>query len=100
LTELKAPNVRSLLAQYHAIHERQFKGDYDAVITLVDLGRAIALAGLTERQTEAITLVYGKDLTQADAGTAMDISQQAVGTTLEAAIAKIQRIYDGWAENI
>ena len=92
----KAPNVRRLLADYHALTERQFKGDYDAVIALVDLGNAVALAGLTERQAEAIAHVYGEDLTQADAGERMGISQQAVGTTLEAALAKIQRIYGEW----
>lgn len=99
MSELKAPNVRSLLAQYNAIHERQFKGDYDAIVTLVDLAQAIARAGLTERQTEAIRLVYGEaDLTQADAGLRMGASQQAVGNTLDAAITKIQRIYDEWSE--
>lgn len=91
------PNVRSLLAQRHALYERQFKGDYDAVCALVDLDRAITLAGLTERQAEALRLVYGDaDLTQASAGERMGISQQAVGVALDAAISKIQRIYDEW----
>ena len=89
-------NVRSLLEQYHALYERQFKGDYDAVCALVDLDRAIALAGLTERQAEALRLVYDADLTQASAVERMGISQQAVGIALDGAITKIQRIYDEW----
>lgn len=89
-------NVRSLLEQYHALYARQFKGDYDAVIALVDLEKAISLAGLTERQSEALRLVYDADLTQAVAGERMGTSQQAVGIALDAAISKIQRIYDEW----
>ena len=100
MSELRAPNVRSLLTQYHAIHERQYKGDYDAVVSLIDLSDAITRAGLTDRQAQAISLVYGKDLTQADAGLRMNASQQAVGNTLDAAIRKIQQIYDEWAEFI
>ncbi len=100
MTKIKSnpttPIVRSLLAQRHALYERQFKGDYDAVCALVDLDRAIALAGLTERQAEALMLVYGEDLTQASAGERMGISQQAVDIALDAAITKIQRIYDEW----
>ncbi len=96
MTKLKAPSVRSILSQYHALYERQFKGDYDAVCALVDLDRAIALAGLTARQSEALSLVYGDDLTQASAGERMGITQQAVGIALDAAITKIQRIYDEW----
>jgi len=93
---LSTPNVRSLLAQRHALFERQFKGDYDAVCALVDLDRAIALAGLTARQSEALRLVYDNDLTQTDAGEILGTSQQAVGIALDAAITKIQRIYDEW----
>lgn len=93
---LTTPNVRSLLAQYHALFERQFKGDYDAICALVDLARAINSAGLTKRQAEALCLVYDEDLTQADAGERLGVSQQAVGIALDAAITKIQRIYDEW----
>lgn len=91
-------NVKSLLEQYHALHERQYKGDYDAVCALVDLSQAIALAKLTARQAEALRLVYGEDLTQADAGERMGITQQAAALALDGAITKIQRIYDGWSD--
>lgn len=96
MSELRSINVRPLLEQYHALYERQFKGDYDAVCALVDLETAISRASLTERQTQALRLVYGEDLTQASAGERMGITQQAVGIALDAAITKIQRIYDEW----
>lgn len=92
------PNVRSLLAQMHALYERQFKGDYDAVCALVDLANAISLAGLTERQAEALRLVYDDDLTQVDAGERMGITREVVSQHVEAAITKIQQIYDKWGE--
>lgn len=92
-------NVRSLLEQYHALYERQFKGDYDAVVALVDLESAISRAKLTARQAEALRLVYGEDLTQASAGERMGITQQAAALALDAAITKIQRIYDEWEDD-
>mgnify|MGYP000940852541 CR=1 FL=1 len=52
--------VKRLLRDYHALVERQYDGDYDAVILLVDLATAIEKAGLTERQREALTLVYSR----------------------------------------
>lgn len=92
-------NVKSLLEQYHALHARQFKGDYDAVCALVDLSQAITLAKLTARQAEALRLVYGEDLTQASAGERMGISQQATALAIDGAITKIQRIYDEWEDD-
>lgn len=96
MTKLKAPSVRSILEQYHALYERQYKGDYDAVVALVDLESAISRAKLTARQAEALRLVYGEDLTQASAGERMGITQQAAALALDGAITKIQRIYDEW----
>jgi len=92
-------NVKSLLEQYHALRVRQYVGDYDAVIALVDLRRAIRLANLTERQAEAVRLVYDEDLTQASAGKRMNITQQATALALDGAITKIQRIYDKWEDD-
>lgn len=92
-------NVKSLLEQYHALHERQYKGDYDAVCALVDLSQAITLAKLTARQTQALRLVYDEDLTQASAGERMGIGQDVVSGHIDAAITKIQRIYDKWEDD-
>ncbi len=92
-------NVKYLLEQYHALDARQYVGDYDAVIALVDLRRAIRLANLTERQAEAVRLVYLEDLTQASAGERMGIGQDVVSGHIDAAITKIQRIYDKWEDD-
>jgi DNA-directed RNA polymerase specialized sigma24 family protein len=60
--------LRILLSDYHALINRQYQGDYSAVDVLVDLRKAIELAQLTGRQSEALRLVYEEDLTQEEAG--------------------------------
>jgi DNA-directed RNA polymerase specialized sigma24 family protein len=62
-------NLRILLSDYHALINRQYQGDYAAVDILVDLRKAVELAGLTSRQAQALRLVYEEDLTQEEAGT-------------------------------
>lgn len=94
MTEAKA-----ILRNYHALIERQYKGDTDAICTLVDLETAIESANLTDRQTEALALVYGEDMTQKVAGERMGITREAVSLITEFAITKIQAVYDGWAIN-
>jgi hypothetical protein len=61
-------NLRILLSDYHALVNRQYMGDYDAVVLLVDLRKAVEMAQLTGRQSEALRLVYEEDLTQEEAG--------------------------------
>jgi DNA-directed RNA polymerase specialized sigma24 family protein len=61
-------NLRILLSDRQALVNRQYMGDYDAVVLLADLRNAVELAGLTERQRQALRLVYEEDLTQEDAG--------------------------------
>jgi hypothetical protein len=61
-------NLRILLSDYHALINRQYQGDYAAVDILVDLRKAVELAGLTSRQAQALRLVYEEDLTQEEAG--------------------------------
>jgi len=89
--------VKRLLRDYHALVERQYDGDYDAVILLVDLATAIEKAGLTERQREALTLVYFEDLSQVEAGKAMGVRQDTVSKLVKSALAKIASVYEAWA---
>lgn len=89
--------VKRLLRDYHALVERQYDGDYDAVILLVDLATAIEKAGLTERQREALTLVYFEDLSQVEAGERMGVSKQTVNRLVTVATAKVARVYEVWA---
>lgn len=85
--------ARAILTNYHALVERQYVGDTDAICALLDLATAVASAGLTDRQAEALRLVYGEGMTQADAGLAMGISQQALQAHIERAITAIQINY-------
>lgn len=66
----------------------------DAIIDQIDVQRAIDNADLTDRQREAITLVYfgndGEGMTQAEAGEIMGVSQQAVDNYLRYSIEKLR----------
>lgn len=59
-------------------------GEYDW------LYKAIDNAGLTDRQREAIDLVYFGNMTQRDAGIVMDVSQQAVDLYIRNSIEKLR----------
>lgn len=84
MTEAKA-----ILTNYHALRERQYVGDTDATCALLDFDRAVVKAGLTDRQAEALRLVYGEGMTQKDAGLAMGIRQNSVSELISNAISSI-----------
>ncbi|WP_241462510.1 sigma factor-like helix-turn-helix DNA-binding protein [Bacillus amyloliquefaciens] len=86
-----------LLADYQKFVSRKRCGDYAAVEVLIDIHKAIELAGLTDRQRQAIELVYFGELTQAEAGERMGISRISVREYLEAASEKLADIYYYWA---
>jgi DNA-directed RNA polymerase specialized sigma24 family protein len=75
---------------------RQYQGDYEAVVLLTDLQTAIEAAKLTNRQREALRLVYNDDLTQVEAAKAMDITRENLKRSLEVAVGKIAEIYEYW----
>jgi RNA polymerase sigma factor (sigma-70 family) len=91
--------LRILLSDYHALLNRQYQGDYDAVVLLVDLRKAIEMAQLTGRQSEALRLVYEEDLTQEEAGKRMGVSQQAVDQHVSGAIEAVSDIYYYWSHH-
>jgi DNA-directed RNA polymerase specialized sigma24 family protein len=92
-------NLRILLSDYHALVNRQYMGDYEAVILLTDLRKAIELAQLTGRQSEALRLVYEEDLTQEEAGKRMGLDKQGVNNLLDRAIDGISEIYYYWSRH-
>jgi DNA-directed RNA polymerase specialized sigma24 family protein len=92
-------NLRILLSDYHALLNRQYQGDYDALVLLADLETAISMAKLTERQSEALRLVYEEDLTQEEAGKLMGINRIVVLEHVEKAIEAISEIYYYWAHH-
>ena len=89
--------VRRLLRDIHALRERQYAGDYDAVVLLVDLETAIERAGLTDRQRQAIALVYFEDLSQVKAGERMGVRQDTVSKLVKSALSKIASVYKAWS---
>lgn len=70
--------VLALLNRIHHIRERRYRGDFDACILLLDLERSLEKIKLTERQKQILYLVFEKGYTQAEAGEALGITQQAV----------------------
>jgi DNA-directed RNA polymerase specialized sigma subunit len=78
---------------------RQYQGDYDAVVLLVDLRKAIKLAQLTGRQSEALRLVYEEDLTQEEAGKRLGIRQDVVSYHVDRAIEAVAEVYWFWARH-
>lgn len=89
--------AKATLRNYHALVERTYKGDTDAIVVLVDLHTAIRLAKLTVRQSEALRLVYGEDLTQKVAGERMGIERSALTEHLRLALDSIDEVYECWA---
>jgi DNA-directed RNA polymerase specialized sigma24 family protein len=92
-------NLRILLSDLQALINRQYMGDYDAVILLTDLRKAIAMAQLTGRQSEALRLVYEEDLTQEEAGKRMGIRQDVVSYHVDRAVEAVAEVYWYWARH-
>ncbi|PAC78555.1 sigma factor-like helix-turn-helix DNA-binding protein [Bacillus velezensis] len=92
-----AEGVKLLLADYQKFVSRKRCGDYAAVEVLIDIHKAIELAGLTDRQRQAIELVYFGELTQAEAGERVGIAQKNVNEALDRASEKLADIYYYWA---
>lgn len=91
-----AAGVKALLRDRHRIAERRYKGDTAASDILIDLHSAINSAGLTERQTEAIAWVYGRDITQAKAAGIMKIAQKNVSEAIDRAAEAIAGVFARW----
>lgn len=91
-----AKGVEKLLRDRHRIASRRFNGDYAASDILIDLNDAIDRAKLSRRQAEAVTYLYGCDLTQTEAATEMNVTQQAVQQFNTEACRKIARIFRDW----
>ena len=92
-------NLRILLGDLQALINRQYMGDYDAIILLTDLRKAIEMAQLTGRQSEALRLVYEEDLTQEEAGKRMGIRQDVVSYHIDRAVEAVAEIYFYWSHH-
>jgi len=92
---LQSPQgVNAFLSNYHHIRSSAYyKSDYDALNMLIDFEIAFSKVTITDRQRQAVLLVYWHDLTQREAGEFMGISQQAVQQLINAVITKIANQY-------
>ena len=83
--------VNSLLRDIHKLREARFSGTDTTTISniLVDFELTIKRAGLTEKQEEALFLLFENDFTQAEVSKVLGISQQAVSKHIDNAIKKI-----------
>lgn len=88
--------IKRLLGEQGALEIRQYAGDYDAVLLLTDLETAISKAKLTERQSEAIRLVYEADLTQEEAARQAGVDKSVMSRRLEKATEKVAEVYEYW----
>ncbi|MEW4281783.1 sigma factor-like helix-turn-helix DNA-binding protein [Priestia megaterium] len=88
--------IKRLLGEQGALEIRQYAGDYDAVLLLIDLKAAISKAKLTERQSEAIRLVYEADLTQEEAARQAGVARDNLKRRLDVAVEKIAAVYEYW----
>ncbi|MGN9867338.1 sigma factor-like helix-turn-helix DNA-binding protein [Bacillus swezeyi] len=92
-----AEGVKMLLSDYPKFVSRKRLGEYEATEVLLDLHNAIELACLTDRQCEAIRLVYFEDLTQVEAGKRMGVGKDSVNHLINRAADSIADIYYYWA---
>lgn len=93
----KCSHAKAILSNLHALKERRYVGDLDASDTLIDFERAVALAKLTKRQSEAIRLVYDVGLTQKQAAKIMDVSQPYIVKLISNATDSLSEVYEYWA---
>lgn len=89
--------AKAILSNLHALKERRYVGDLDASDTLIDFERALVLAKLTKRQSEAIRLVYDVGLTQKAAAAQMGVGQDVVSEHIRKATAELDEVYEMWA---
>lgn len=89
--------AKAVLTNLHGLRQRRFVGDYSASDTLIDFEKAVELAQLTKRQSEAIRLIYDVGLTQKNAATIMDIEPNTLNELLKRATEELDEVYEMWA---
>ena len=98
MTQIKRKSTaKVVLSNLHALRQRRYVGDLDASDTLIDFERAVSLARLTARQTEALRWVYDVGLTQKLAAVEMGVAQANVAELLRHATAELDEVYEMWA---
>jgi RNA polymerase sigma factor (sigma-70 family) len=96
--------IKKLLEDIPYLGERRyFEGDFDACNILVDLAHAIEIAivcdRLTEKQRQAMKLIYIEGYTCEEAGEKMGISDTTVYQHAEKACEKLALMFADWKYN-
>lgn len=88
--------VIALLNNMNTVWGEALKGNYDALILLLDLEQALADIFLTAKQLQAIRLVFIDDLSPEEARVIMGVEhERRVRAHIEAAAKKIARYLAG-----
>ncbi|WP_163539012.1 hypothetical protein [Gracilibacillus sp. YIM 98692] len=91
--------VKKLLKDWDVFMEMPYsRGDYDAVVMLVDLDTAIERAGLTDKQVQAITY-YRQGYKLREIGMFMDCSGTNARNFIERACSSIAGVFKTWDIN-
>ena len=88
--------VLKLLKDYYYLKERMYvRGDFDAVVVLADLEKAIALANLGTRQSQVIEL-WKLRYNREEIAEEFDLASNTVRESLNSAATKIASVYKKW----
>lgn len=93
--------VRALFEDYHKLWGRVYdRGDYDALIVILDFMGALDSVSLTKKQREALFYVYMIGMKQEDAAKQLGYaSHRAVGRLIDRAVISIS-INEGYDEEV
>lgn len=79
-----------------AVHKRRIVDSADAILNhselSIDVQDALNNAGLTDRQRQAIGLVFFENMTQEQAGAELGVTQQAIDRYLRFALEKLRKV--------
>ncbi|CDQ21750.1 RNA polymerase sigma factor sigma-70 region 4 domain-containing protein [Halobacillus karajensis] len=86
--------IIAFLENYNHLQEDMYlKGDYDALIMIVDFSDALHNAGLTDLELLYITKVYVQDMKKVDVAKEFGVSKYTVQTRVARAVQKLAIYY-------
>lgn len=89
--------IGRLLKDFHKLKIRAYeRGDLAAVDIRIDLQKAIELANLTDKQKQALDLLYNHDLSLKEAAAILGVDDSTLSRTRKAALNKIAKVYREW----
>jgi hypothetical protein len=86
----EAAGIAALLRDIHSLSEsREYKGDIDATILIVDLKQALDSECLTPRMRQVVSLYYFSQMTEQEVAAVIGMSQQKVNVAIKSAIERV-----------